>query len=130
MSKTISQMENTKTVLGFTSLNEEKYQDLDLDRILLYTLVTMEEKKVPLFFDLLVVAAFRLFPKKFSMATFEQYPDTSRIDKAARRLVDPKRKGWATGNIENGFHLTDLGREVARETSILLQSSGTVRKPC
>jgi|GEM_PF-6157942 len=116
-------MENSKAVLGLNSMNEGVYTNLDLDRLLVCALFSMEQKKIPLFFDLLVVAAFRMFPKKFSMATFEQFPDTNRINKAARRLADPKRKAWATGNIENGFHLTALGREVARETGMFLESS-------
>lgn len=56
------------------------------------------------------------------MANFSQYPDTNRISKAMRRLTDQKRKRWATGNIENGFQLTDFGREMAMQVSSFLKN--------
>jgi hypothetical protein len=39
-----------------------------------------------------------------------------------RRLTDQKRKRWATGNIENGFQLTDFGREMAMQVSSFLKN--------
>jgi hypothetical protein len=35
-------------------------------------------------------------------------------------LVDPKRKNWATGNLENGFYLTEIGKEIGKQTRELL----------
>jgi hypothetical protein len=112
-------MKNTDTqkkLMGLKPFPAKNYQSLDLDRMAIYVLYALEEQKVPLYFDNVSVGLFRIFPKKFSMANFSQYPDTSRIDKALRRLTDAKRKRWATGTVENAFNLTDLGREVARQT--------------
>jgi hypothetical protein len=54
------------------------------------------------------------------MANFSRYPDTNRINKALRRLTDQTRKSWATGTVENGFSLTDLGREVGKQVVDIL----------
>ena len=108
---------NKKNILSLKALTPKSYQNFDLDRLAIYALHTLEEKKIPLYFDYASVALFKLFPKKFSMANFVQYPDTNRISKALRRLADQKRKGWVTGAIENGFNLTALGREMALQTS-------------
>lgn len=114
---------NTKKVLaGLKKFPATNYDDFDLDRLVAYTLFILEGNKIPLYFDFIAVGLFRLFPRKFSMANFQQYPDTNRISKALRRLTDQKRKSWATGNIENGFYLTDLGREMAKQVSNSLKN--------
>lgn len=121
--KTKNNEMNTKKVLAelkrFPATN---YSDFDLDRLVVYALSILEENKISLYFDFIAVALFKLFPLKFSMANFRQYPDTNRINKALRRLTDQKRKNWATGNIENGFYLTDLGREMAKQVSNSLKN--------
>lgn len=121
-SSTHSEMNTKKILTGLKQLPAANYDSFDLDRLVVYTLFVLEENKVPLYFDFIAVGLFRLFPRKFSMANFRQYPDTNRINKALRRLTDQKRKSWATGNIENGFYLTDLGREMAKQVSNSLKN--------
>lgn len=117
-----------KIVLLLKPFNPKSYENFDLDRLVVYTLFTLEENKVPLYFDYIAVALFKLFPKKFSMANFKQYPDTNRMSKSLRRLADPKRKNWAKGSIENGFHLTEAGREIAIQASELLRYPSKQKK--
>lgn len=107
-------------LFSLSEFDSEKYADLDLDRLAIYALNLLEEHRVPLYFDYVAVAIFRLFPKRFSMANFDMYPDTNRINKSLRRLTDSKRNNWARGNIENGFVLTDAGREMNRQVQGML----------
>lgn len=109
-----------KKIIELKSLPPKSYESIDLDRLAVYALCVLEQKKIPLYFDYSAVALFRLFPKKFSMANFSRYPDTNRINKALRRLTDQARKSWATGTVENGFSLTDLGREVGKQVVDIL----------
>lgn len=111
---------NKKAIKALKAFTPKAYKDIDLDRLATYALCVLEEKKIPLYFDYASVALFRLFPKKFSMANFSEYPDNNRINKALRRLTDQTRKSWATGTVENGFSLTDLGREIGKQVSGLL----------
>ena len=122
MKSTPSEMNTKKILTGLKQFPAANYDGFDLDRLVVYTLSVLEENKVPLYFDFIAVGLFRLFPRKFSMANFRQYPDTNRINKALRRLTDQKRKSWATGNIENGFYLTDLGKEMAKQVSNSLKN--------
>lgn len=110
-----------KIIFGFKPLSIKSYENFDLDRLVLYSIIVLERKRIPLYFDHIVVGLFKMFPNKFSMANFKEYPDTNRISKSLRRLADPKRKNWATGNIENGFYLTETGKEVALQTEDLLK---------
>ena len=107
-------------ILTIKPLKIKHYEDFDLDRLAIYAMHFLEEKKVPLYFDYIASTLFKLFPAKFSMANFKQYPDTNRISKALRRLVDEKRRNWATGSIENGFYITETGKEIAIQVGNLL----------
>jgi hypothetical protein len=111
-----------KAIVALKALAPKTYEGIDLDRLAVYALCVLEQKKIPLYFDYASVALFRLFPKKFSMANFSKYPDTNRINKALRRLTDQTRKSWATGTVENGFSLTDLGREVGKQVLEILSN--------
>ena len=115
-------VDQKKSVISFKPFPAKSYENIDLDRLAVFSLYLLEDKKIPLYFDYAAVALFRLFPKKFSMANFSRYPDTNRINKALRRLTDEKRKSWATGTIENGFSLTDLGREVGKQALDILSN--------
>jgi hypothetical protein len=123
-----------KTISGLKRFPAKSYKKIDLDRLAVYALYVLEKNRVPLYFDYIAVAMFRLFPKKFSMANFSKYPDTNRINKAIRRLTDQTRKSWATGSVENGFNLTGLGKEIGKQVLDLLnnpekQSSSRVQPP-
>ena len=123
--------DDKKRILGIKPLPPNSYHNFDLDRLAVYSLCLLEEKKIPLFFDYAAVTLFRLFPKKFSMANFSQYPDTNRINKALRRLTDQARKSWA-GTVENGFSLNELGREVGKQVLEILndpERQGKVSPP-
>lgn len=111
-----------KIILSFKRFPQKSYEKIDLDRLAVHALCALEKKEVPLYFDYAAVAMFRLFPKKFSMANFFQYPDTNRINKTLRRLTDQTRRNWATGSVENGFSLTDFGREIGKQVLVLLNN--------
>ena len=117
-----------KTISLLKPFNQKNYENFDLDRLVAYALFILEKKKTPLYFDYITVVLFKLFPKKFSMANFKQYPDTNRISKSLRRLADPKRKNWAKGSIENGFFITEVGREIAIQVGELLKEPGKQKK--
>ena len=87
---------------------------------------------MPLYFDYIVATLFRLFPNKFSMATFTQYPDTYRINNAIRRIAgslsDKKKTSWITGSVENGFYINETGREVAKQVKNFIKNPSRHRK--
>lgn len=78
----------------------------------------VEEAGVDLSLENIVIAAFRLFPNKFSLLTYPEHPDAIRVDKALRRC-NAKDRQWLMGKTSQGFALTQRGRrelELARET--------------
>jgi hypothetical protein len=120
--------ESEKIIENFIAYKNSSYKDIDLDRLAVFTLWKLQKVNLPLYFNFAAVAAFKLFPEKFSMVSFPEYPDNNRANKALRRLTDAKRRNWATGNVENGFFLTDLGKEVAEEVEQSISSPHTHAK--
>ena len=51
-------------VEGLEPFPEETYRNMDLDRLAVYTMALLLENNIPLYFDYIVVALFRLFPEK------------------------------------------------------------------
>ncbi len=117
----------TQFILDIGTIDKRRYGDMDLDSLALYGLHYLKENNIPLFFEFIAIALFKLFPERFSMENFNQFPDTNRISKALRRLTDEKRKSWATGNIENGFTITEFGYEAAEQIAERLKRKvGTI----
>lgn len=65
-------------------------------------------------FENIVVAAYRMFPEKFALEGYPEYPDAARANRALLQL-GPKYRNWARGSVQKGFVLTDSGlAEVGR----------------
>ena len=114
-----------KRILGFKRFNFKNYENIDIDRLTVFGMSYLEQKKIPLYFEHIAITLFKLFPKRFSLANFRQYPDVYRINSAVRRLAGSvKAKGarWANGSVENGFTLTETGKEMAKQVEDFLDN--------
>lgn len=95
------------------------YDALDLNRLISFTLSWMQERHTPTTFENVVVAAFRMFPAKFALEGYPNYPDATRVNRALLQLR-PKYRNWARGSVQKGFVLTESGlAEVAKVAEVL-----------
>jgi hypothetical protein len=101
------------------SFPETAYEDLDLNRLAAFAVKQLQDRQVPATFENIVVAAFRMFPEKFSLVGFPEYPDAARTNRALLQL-GPKYRGWARGSVQKGFVLTESGGRVAHAVEELL----------
>ncbi len=102
-------------------IDELKYSDIDLNRLTVYGLDLLNGMGIHLTFERICVALFKLFPKKFSMAEFDQFPDGTRVNRALLQLR-PKYRNWVIGSIKKGyFNLTSDGQEALDQAKILLE---------
>jgi hypothetical protein len=112
-------------VLRIKPLKPERYLNFDIDRLVVFGMYYLENDNIPLYFEYIAIALFKLFPEKFSLEHFTEFPDVNRVNNSARRLAGSiKSRGvtWATGNIENGFSLSDTGREIAEQVNEILKN--------
>lgn len=113
-------MERVKEVRDFQEVPPEKYEGIDLNRLAVYGIFLLLESAIPVTFENLVVALYRMFPKKFCIEGFEEYPDAARVNRALLQLR-PKYRDWARGSVHTGFTLTETGKAVVRQTKELLE---------
>lgn len=99
---------------------ETQYETIDLTGLAAYTLHWLQERHVPTTFENIVVAAFKMFPAKFSLEGFPTFPDAARVGRTLLQLA-PKYRNWARGSVQKGFVLTESGlgkvRKVREELS-------------
>tara|TARA_Y100001960_G_C14695981_1_gene839048 strand:+ start:152 stop:853 length:702 start_codon:yes stop_codon:yes gene_type:complete len=102
---------------GLTPLPEEKYNGVGMNQLVTYAVYTLEKEKTEVTTEDIVVACFRLFPKKFSLRGYPEWPDSAVVNK---RWVDCRSKKLISGSTASGFKLTTKGLKNAEETERLL----------
>jgi hypothetical protein len=93
------------------AFESQKTSHIDNDRLIIYAVSVLEEKDIEPTFDNVAVAAFRLFPTRFSLIGFPNYPDAKRVHDCLWHCTY-KTKMWLSGNAKSGFALTDKGKHV------------------
>ena len=86
------------------------YEGTNLNWLVLYAVGMLEERRIDLSFEHVVVAAFRLFPKKFSLLGYPKHPDAKRVHDALWRCAYKNRQ-WLLGKTSQGFAFTERGRK-------------------
>jgi hypothetical protein len=96
------------------------YTPLDKDRLILFAVSYLESKKIEPTFDKIVATAFKLFPKKFSLIGFPEYPDGKTIYYCVYNHCTLTKK-WLFGNVQSAFKITDPGKYFLDETVKMLE---------
>ena len=92
-----------------------RYDGIDLDRLVIYTMVVLEKLGIELSLENIIVGAFKLFPKKFSLVGYYEFPDATRVEKALWRCKGNKRQ-WIGGKTPHGYLITDKTKTIAMQT--------------
>ena len=86
------------------------YEGINLNWLVLFSVGVLEERGVDLSFENTVIAAFRLFPKKFSLPGYPEHPDAKRVHDGLWRCAYKNRQ-WLLGKTSQGFAFTERGRQ-------------------
>lgn len=117
---TTKQAKSDENIIKEIKEFEGNYIPLDKDRLVLFAVDFLESRNIEPTLDKIVVTAFKLFPKKFSLVGFPEYPDALIIDNCAR-LHCTRTKGWLFGNAKSGFKVTEKGKYFLEETKKMLK---------
>lgn len=115
-------MENKIDIKKLTAFEFKKYENIDLNSLTVYVLSFLLENKIPTTFEIIVVTLFRMFPEKFSLEGFKEFPDATRVNRALLQLR-PKYRSWAQGDVQLGFTLTEEGKLAVKKVKILLEKA-------
>jgi len=113
-------MKKDEDIIRGVAEYEGDYLSLDKDRLVLFAVGLLESKKIEPTFDKIVVTTFRLFPKKFSLIGFAEYPDGRTIYYCAYNHCTLDKK-WLFGNVQSGFKVTERGKYFLDETKKMLE---------
>ena len=98
------------------------YEAIDLDRLIIYTTVNLQEIGVELSLENIIVGAFKLFPKKFSLSGYIEFPDATRVEKCLWRCKGKKRQ-WIGGKTPHGYQVTEKAKIIATQTEAQLSNT-------
>lgn len=104
--------------------NESIYTSISLTKLTIFAIHEIANYSEECAYERVVKECFTLFPKRFSLQRYSEWPDGSRIKLEILRCRD---NGYITGNEKNGFQITLLGKRVAQEVLKELQG-GKVKK--
>lgn len=113
--------------------NTTSYERISYDDLVTYVVYRLTAGKGPAAqttFEDIVAEAFKLFPKRFSLRGYPQWPDSAVVNKSWLRSRTDKK--YIVGSVKDGFKLTQRGLEVAERVESQLgqtptEGSGDVR---
>ncbi len=116
-------------ILKLEAVEAHKYEDIDLEHLIMYAVGQLEGIGVELSFENVVIASFKLFPEKFSLLGFPEYPDANRVVKRLWDFTSKKsKKPYLSGKIRQGFVITERGRAYIKEGSFRRRRSLHLRQ--
>jgi hypothetical protein len=93
------------------------YTKVVLNDLVVYSVYYLHKQGLEIASEDIVLACFTLFPQRFSLKKYPQYPDSGIV---SRRWGECKRKGYLRGNAVKGFQITARGTKRADKVEKLL----------
>lgn len=103
------------------------YINMSYDDLLVYALYELQNSNKHATFENLVAKVFELFPKRFQLPGYPEWPDSSLVEKSWLRCRTDK--GLVYGSKSKGFTLTSKGVALAKQTFNRLQGRSTKQQP-
>lgn len=100
----------------------EAYANIDLTGLAAFVLHFFHTQNVPTTFENIVIAVYKMFPEKFCLVGFQEYPDSARVGRTLLQL-GPKYRNWARGSVQKGFVITERGLEKVQKVKDALESN-------
>jgi hypothetical protein len=98
----------------FPKFASELYRGMSLNELVMYAVYVIAESKREINSEDIVAACFLLFPERFHLRGYPQWPDSTVVNK---RWLDCRNRGYITGSTAHGFSLTPEGLQVAERTA-------------
>jgi hypothetical protein len=92
----------------------DQYRDATLTSLTAYSLFWLHRWQLPRTIEAIAILNWRLFPDKFAMVGFVEYPDAFRTNRSLLQM-QPKYRNLLTGAATKGFSLNSRGMEIAEE---------------
>lgn len=102
----------------------QAYSAIGLNDLLAYAVWVLDGFGHPTTFENITVAVHKMFPARFSLVGYPEYPDGARVQLVVLHL-GPKYVGWLQGKKKTGYYLNDRGVQTAQRVGQRLQQQGS-----
>ena len=117
-------IQHEKDLVQIAAKDPALYQNTSLAALTVYSLFWLHQWQLRRTIEAISVLNWRLFPDKFGMVGWAEYPDAFRTNRSLLQ-GQPKYRNWLTGAASTGFSLNELGLEVARDLTAMLGPPST-----
>jgi len=111
-----------KKMKELISFESKRYEGIDLDRLVIYAMVRLENLGIELSLENIIVGTYKLFPTKFSLVGYPEYPDATRVEKCLWRCKGSKRN-WIGGKTPHGYQTNEKTKSIASRVEVQLKGS-------
>ena len=101
-------------------IDERTYKRTSLDELVTYAVYCLGENGEEATFENVVAMCYRLFPKKFALVGYPQWPDSARVNKSWLRCRTDFK--YISGSVKSGFKLTSKGFEIVERIQRRIKS--------
>jgi len=117
-------IEHERDLDQIASKEPSSYEGVSLQALVVYSLYWLHEWELRRTIEAITVLSWRLFPTKFSMVGWPQYPDFARVNRSLMQ-GGPKYRNWLTGAAVNGFSLNQRGIQIALDIAEIIGMPST-----
>lgn len=122
-------MEYLKFIRNIKSIESKKYKNVSSrEKLAVYAMKYLENNNIPLSFNFICVATFKLFPERFHLGDFNEYPHIEMLNRTILHLR-PKENNYAEGTAKLGYKITKLGYYIAEQVENELRGESQKGKP-
>lgn len=112
-------MRDHEKISQLIAFSQDKYSNIPLDDLTVYAVAQLSKMEANLSFENAVAASFRLFPSKFSLMGFPEYPDSDRARNCLNRCTLKSRQSLG-GKALHGFILNEKSKKIAEQVEKIL----------
>jgi hypothetical protein len=112
-------IENERDLMLVAPKKPDRYRDAPLTSLTAYSMFWLHQWQMPRTIEAIAVLNWRLFPEKFSMVGYPEYPDAFRTNRSLLQM-QPKYRNLLTGAASKGFSLNAKGMEIGEELTMEL----------
>jgi len=115
-----------KKTIKSKPFSQEVYDKIPLSDLVLYSIFSLKNQKIETNFENITVESFEIFPKKFSLQSYPEYPDPNRVRRELQRMEGGKFQiggdQLIEGNLKTTYKFTDKGLERLNQIQTLLKT--------
>lgn len=113
--------ENSVIRTEIPRFDSNQYARIALNDLVIYSVYVLSQSGDEITAEDIVATCFLLFPKRFELRGYPQWPDSTVVNK---RWIDCRNKDLMTGSTAEGFKLTPKGLKVAETIGETLRVQG------